>query len=127
MADMIAKCMAHAALAARHGKMKGLDREKLGHAMMAEAVALSFDLDRETALLMTKHAIAYLNEMMFSLMRQKVVKDGGDIGEFEAMLEKINAERPDWMRTDPLAVNAAVQKLAGAIQLLDSTRLPPVV
>jgi hypothetical protein len=47
MSEMIDRCMAHAGTATKDRKQDGLDHEKLGHAMMADAVALSFELDKE--------------------------------------------------------------------------------
>jgi hypothetical protein len=62
--------------------------------------------------------------MMFSLMRQK--KEGGDIGELEAMLERMKAERWDWIRANLVRV-AAIERSLGLLALIDPLASRPVV
>ena len=69
-------CLDHARVAARHVKMKNLDRTKAGAAFMAEGLALIFGIDAELAGFLAKDVGETVSRQLIERRLKQARQDG---------------------------------------------------
>jgi hypothetical protein len=85
------QCIDHARVAARHVKMKGLDRTKAGAAFMAEGLGLIFGIDAELAGFLAKVCGEHVTEQLIKRRLERGRRDGATEKEI-ALFKKAVAE-----------------------------------
>ena len=85
------RCIDHARVAARHVKMKNLDRTKAGAAFMAEGLALIFGIDAELAGFLAKACGEDVTKLLLARRLERARRDGATDLEL-ALFKRLVAE-----------------------------------
>ena len=91
-------CLDHARVAARHVRMKNLDRTKAGAALMAEGLALIFGIDAELAGFLAKAVGEDVTKQLLGRRLERDRQDGATDLKLALAFRRLAAEA---MRKEP--------------------------